>query len=312
MYSRILIPLDGSKTAEKVLPYVRYLASKFKIPIELLAVIDIAEMATHITAQKARFLDTMIDAGVRTSETYLRGIAPIFNDATVKCTVGKGRAEEVIIEKGEADTAMLIAMATHGRSGLNRFLLGSVAEKVLRGSVNPLLLVRAADEASSEVEMAFKKVIVPLDGSPLAESVLPMVAGVAKKLDIEVVLFRAYHIPYNAYAGDDGYYAVNYSDLIAGVRDEANEYLEKKIAEVKKLGVEKVSFATKEGFAGDEIVAMGRKTPDGLIAMCSHGRSGVRRWMLGSVAETVVRHCGDPVLVLRPGWPLTGKERGNV
>jgi nucleotide-binding universal stress UspA family protein len=299
MYSKILIPLDGSKTAEKVLPYARYLAGKFKIPIELLAVIDIAEMATHMTAQKARFLDTMIDEGVRTSETYLRGIASIFNDATVKCTVEKGRAEEVIIEKGEADTAMLIAMATHGRSGLNRFLLGSVAEKVLRGSVNPLLLVRAADEASSEVELAFKKVIVPLDGSPLAESVLPMVAGVAKKLDIEVVLFRAYHIPYNAYAGDDGYYAVNYSDLIAGVRDEANEYLEKKSVEVKKLGVEKVSCAIKEGFAGDEIVAMGRKTPDGLIAMCSHGRSGVRRWMLGSVAETVVRHSGDPVLILR-------------
>jgi nucleotide-binding universal stress UspA family protein len=142
-------------------------------------------------------------------------------------------------------------------------------------------------------------VIVPLDGSELAESVIPMVAGVAKKLDLEIVLFRAYHMPYNVYAGNDSYYAVNYDDLIAGVRDEANEYLEKKVAEVKQLGVAKVSAVSKEGFAGDEIIAVGRKTPDSLIAMCSHGRSGVKRWVLGSVTETVVRHCGDPVLVLR-------------
>ena len=105
MYSKMLIPLDGSKTAEKVLPYARYLAGKFKIPIELLAVIDIAEMATHISAEKARYLDTMIEDGVRASTTYLRGIATTFPDANVTCTVEKGRAEDAIIEKGEADTA---------------------------------------------------------------------------------------------------------------------------------------------------------------------------------------------------------------
>ena len=298
MYSKMLIPLDGSKTAEKVLPYARYLAGKFKIPVELLAVIDIAEMATHISAEKVRHLDTMIEDGVRASTTYLRGIATTFPDAKVTCTVEKGRAEDTIIEKSEADAGMLITMATHGRSGLNRFLLGSVAEKVLRGSANPLLLIRATEEAKGESEEKLASIVVPLDGSELAESVLPMVATMAKKLDLEVVLFRAYHIPYNAYAGDDGY-MVNYDELIASVRDEANEYLEKKVAEVKKLGVAKVSAVTKEGFAGDEIIAIGRKTPDNLIAMCSHGRSGVKRWVLCSVTETVVRHSGDPVLVAR-------------
>ena len=301
MYSRILIPLDGSRTAEKVLPYARYLASKLKIPTELLAVIDIAELAAHVKAEKARFLDAMIEEGMRSSETYLRGVATSFGSATVNCTVEKGRAEDVIIEKGEADTAMLIAMATHGRSGLNRFLLGSVAEKVLRGAANPLLLVRATEEAASVGEESFKSIIVPLDGSELAESILPMAAGLAKKLAVELILFRAFHIPYNAYAGDDGYYAVNYDDLISAVREEANEYLAKKVAEVKKLGVERVSSLAKEGFAGDEIIAHGRKTPGGLIAMCSHGRSGVKRWVLGSVTENVVRHTTNPVLVSRPG-----------
>jgi nucleotide-binding universal stress UspA family protein len=299
MFTKMLIPLDGSKTAEKVLPYARYLAGKLKIPVELLAVIDIAEMTTHISAEKVRHLDTMIEDGVRASTTYLRGTATTFRDAKVTCTVEKDRAEDAIISKGEADTAMLIAMATHGRSGLDRFLLGSVAEKVLRGAANPLLLVRATEEAKAEGEAVFKSVIVPLDGSELAESVIPMMAGVAKTLDLEVILFRAYHIPYNAYAGDDGYYAVNYDELIAGVRDEASEYLNKKVAEVIKLGVAKVTAMTKEGFAGDEIIAIGRKSPDNLIAMCSHGRSGVKRWVLGSVTETVVRHSGDPVLVVR-------------
>jgi nucleotide-binding universal stress UspA family protein len=298
MYSKMLIPLDGSKTAEKVLPYARYLAGKLKIPIELLAVIDIAEMATHVSAEKVRHLNTMIENGVRASTTYLRGVATTFPEENVTCTVEKDRAEEAIISKAGADAGALTAMATHGRSGLNRFLLGSVAEKVLRGSANPLLLIRATDEAKGEGEAKLTSIVVPLDGSELAESVLPMVATMAKKLDLEVVLFRAFHIPYNTYGGDDGY-MVNYDELIASVRDEANEYLEKKVAEVKKLGVAKVSALTKEGFAGDEIIAIGRKTPDNLIAMCSHGRSGVRRFVLGSVTETVVRHSGDPVLVLR-------------
>ena len=74
MYSRMLIPLDGSKTAEKVLPYARHLAASLKLPVNLLAVIDIAEMASHMAAEKARFLDTMVEDGVRNSEGYLRRI----------------------------------------------------------------------------------------------------------------------------------------------------------------------------------------------------------------------------------------------
>src|SRR6476659_1554007 len=189
MYTKILIPLDGSKTAEKVLPYTRYLAGKLKLPIELLAVINMAEMASHIPAEKARFFDSMIEEGVKKSASYLRGVAGTFGDANVKCTVEKGRADEVILEKGETDTGMLICMATHGRSGLDRFLLGSVAEKVLRGAANALLLVRATEAAPGNGEASFKSIIVPLDGSELAESILPMAAGVAKKLGLEVVLF---------------------------------------------------------------------------------------------------------------------------
>lgn len=301
MFTRILIPLDGSKTAEKVLPYARFLAGRFNIPIELFAVVDIAEMAAQIPAEKARVLDTLVEDGVSHSTVYLQRIASTFPDADVKCTVEKGQAADAIIERGAADTAMLITMATHGRSGLNRFLLGSIAEKVLRGTANALLLVRATEEAKSAGEAALKSIIVPLDGSELAETVLPMGAGLAKTLDLEIELFRAYHVPYNVYAGENGFYAGNYDLLIAGVRDEASEYLDKKITEVKKLGVAKVSCVTQEGSAADQIIAQERKTPGVLIAMCSHGRSGVKRWALGSVAEIVVRHSSGPVLITRPG-----------
>lgn len=298
MYEAILVPLDGSKTAEKVLPYARYLAGKFKVPIELLAVVDVVEIASHMTSEKVHFLDTIIEDAVQHSTTYLRGVATTIAGTNVRCSVEKGRAEDTIIEKAATDKTMLITMATHGRSGLNRFLLGSIAEKVLRGTVNPLLLIRAGDE-KSQGEAMLKSIIVPLDGSELAEAVLPIVADMAKKLDLEIELFRTYHVPYNVYSGDEGLYAVNYEELLAGLRDEAAEYLEKKAADLKRLGVAKVQCITKEGLAADEIISLGRKTPDNLIAMSSHGRSGVRRWVLGSVTELVVRHSGDPVLVIR-------------
>lgn len=299
MYTRMLIPLDGSKTAEKVLPYARFLAGRLKIPVELTGVIDVAEIATHISPEKGWYLDTMIEDRVRSSEEYLKGVAKSFPSLSVKCTVEKGRAEEVITAKGEADPAALITMATHGRSGINRWLLGSVAEKVLRGTANTLLLIRAKDEAKTEGEASLKSIVVPLDGSELAESVLPMVAGLAKKLNVGVILFRAYNIPFSAYGGSDGYYVPNLDELIPELRGDARNYLEKKIEELKKIGVENVCYELREGLSGDQIISFGCNIPDHLIAMCSHGRSGIKRWALGSVTETVVRHSGDPVLVIR-------------
>jgi nucleotide-binding universal stress UspA family protein len=299
MYTRILIPLDGSKTAEKVLPYARFLAGQLKLPVEFLAVVDVGEMAVHMSAGKARYLDTKIEDTVRSSEHYLRGIACTFPEGNAQCTVERGKTEQAIIERAAKDRSTLVTMATHGRSGINRWLLGSVTEKVLRGATNPLLLIRATDGAKTDGEAIMKSVVVPLDGSELAESVLSTVADLAKKLSLEIVLFRAYKIPYNAYASAEDYAAVDYEELLTSMREEAVTYLEKKVEAAKKMGVDKVSYVVKEGFAADEIIIMGRKSPEILIAMCTHGRSGVRRWMLGSVTETVVRHTGEPVLVIR-------------
>jgi nucleotide-binding universal stress UspA family protein len=190
-------------------------------------------------------------------------------------------------------------MTTHGRSGLNRWLLGSVTEKVLRATTNPLLLVRASPEGVTQGEATLKSIVAPLDGSALAEEVLPTVAKIAQKIGCEIFLFRAYTNPYSAFVSGGGPYAVNVDELLASVRDEARNYLEEKMAELRKEGVEEISYLLQEGVAADEIVAVASHTPDSLTVMCSHGRSGVKRWALGSVTETVVRHSSGPVLVIR-------------
>ena len=297
MYTKILTPLDGSTIAEQVLPYVRTLAAGLKIPVELLGVVDLAALASQMSAEKRRSLDGMIEDSVRRSGEYLRGVAQTFPPASISFAVEKGRAAEVIIARAVADKDTLIAMATHGRSGINRWLLGSVAENVLRGSANPLLLVRAKAEARPEGELALKSIVVPLDGSEVAECVLPPVLEMAKKLNIEIVLFRAFNVPYSVFGGVRDHFAI-VDELLGGIKAEAHEYLKKKTEELKQQGA-KVSYVLKQGTSADQIISLGRTTPDNLIAMCTHGWSGAKGWVLGSITETVVRHSGDPVLIIR-------------
>ena len=300
MYTRMLIPLDGSKTAENVLPYGRILARTFQIPVELMEVLDIAGIASHVAAEKGRRLDTVVTEGERSSEQYLKKIASSFSGVNVGCTVERGRPEDVIVEKAAADKTTLIAMATHGRSGMSRWLLGSIAEKVLRAATNPLLLVRASEEALTEGEAVLRSIIVPLDGSELAESVLPTAVKFARLFNVGMVLFRTYELPASAYYGRENHLP-NYEELKNRVKEQAQDYLDKRIEAIKAEGVQRVSSVLIEGSGPNEIIDYARKTPNALITMCTHGRSGVKRWVLGSVTEKVVRHSGDPVLVMRGG-----------
>ena len=143
MYSKVLVPLDRSKTAENVLPLARCLARSLQIPVELLGVIDIVDMASHLATDKLSIIHAMVDDANRRFTEYLEGIAQNFPGGTVRCTIQTGSAAEAIINSAATDKQTLIALATHGRSGLDRWLLGSVAEKVLRGGSNPTLVVRA-------------------------------------------------------------------------------------------------------------------------------------------------------------------------
>jgi nucleotide-binding universal stress UspA family protein len=300
MYTRMLVPLDGSRLAENVLPYARALARAFDLRVELLSVVDSIDFARTTNAGHVRDFDPLIEAAMQEGKRYLEGIARSFGGTKVSNTVEQGVADKIIIENAGGDKDTLIAMATRGRSGIHRWLMGSVAEKVLRGATNPLLLVRGNEEGKSEGEAALKSIVVPLDGSKLAESVLPRAVELAKTLSLAIVLTRAYQIPLSAaYAGAEAPYIPNQDALLNLVREEAGAYLEEKVNELHQNGVEKVSSVLLVGSGADEIIDLARSTPDNLIAMCTHGRSGVKRWVLGSVTEKVVRHSGDPVLVVR-------------
>jgi nucleotide-binding universal stress UspA family protein len=269
MYTQILIPLDGSEVAEQVLPYARPLARALKIPVELLGVIDIDALGNAVDAEAGRYLDSVVIDAMRSSEEYLKEIAGTFGRTSVNWLVEKGRPAEGIIGRAAVDRSTLIVMATHGRSGIGRWLLGSVAEKVLRGSSNPLLLVRARKEAKVGSEATMKSIVVPLDGSELAETVLPAVVDLARRMNLEVILIRAHVLPLAAYYGADEAYIARYEELRTQMKKKARGYLKNKVDEVRALGVRHVSYIMLEGSGADAIIGFARTTPDNLVASFS-------------------------------------------
>lgn len=293
MYTKLLIPLDGSRLAEGVLPYARLLAHGLNVPVELLRVDHPAQLAPH-------------SPSIGDLE-YLQRVAESFAGiADVNCRVELGNPAAIIVDLAAAQSGTLIAMATHGYSGVQRWLLGSVAEKVLHAATNPLLLVRPATGESSG-EASLNTVLVPLDGSGLAEKVLPTVAEMATRLKLEVVLvrvvIRVYFGAPDAVLPMFGANIPNQNELWAQASSEATEYLAGKVEQLRAEGLPHVSSVLIDGSAegaAAEIVDLARKTKDNLVAMTTHGRSGIERWVMGSVAERVARHCSAPVLVIRP------------
>jgi nucleotide-binding universal stress UspA family protein len=293
MYSQLLVPLDGSKTAENVLPYARFLTAKLKIPAELLSVVEIP---VSVAAEKALYLDSWIERAVTVSQEYLNRIAKTFAGTQVTIAVEKGDPGEMILARAEADEEILIAMATHGHSGIARWLLGSIAEKVVREARNPLFLVRAKEEAKTDGQAALNSIIVPLDGSAVAECILPHVIELAKAIKLKVVLLQTFSLKQIIYRYQD--YIPDFDDMEKVSRSSASRYLEEKEQQLKAAGLDVLTIAA-EGEAAETIIELGKGSPESLIAMCTHGRSGVRRWMLGSVTEKVVRHADNPVLTIR-------------
>ncbi len=295
MYSRMLVPLDRSKVAEQALPYARFLAKALAIPVELLEVVDPDALTVLSNPEEGHYLDRLLAEIRESGKTYLKEIAGTFEGTHVEYSVETGKPEEVIIEKAAAHNDALIIMATHGCSGIQRWLLGSVTDKVLHGATNHMLLVRAREEARTASTAAFTTVVVPLDGSALAEKPLSYVVDLAKKMKLTVVLCRAYSLP--PIAGNA--YEVYPQEVIDQIEAEARDYLAEKVKAIQQKGLENVASTVHFGSSAEEIIALARKTPDSFIAMCTHGRSGIKRWVLGSVTERVVRHSGDPVLIIQ-------------
>jgi nucleotide-binding universal stress UspA family protein len=293
MYTRILVPLDGSQLAEQVLPYVELLAKGTKSHTELLQVIEYTPAPTHPRQVTANLTGE--------AQTYLKKAAASLKGSglTASSLVHHGDPASDIVAEAESEPGTLIAMATHGRSGLTRWMLGSVTDKVLHAAANSLLVVRAREQEAVTAEAKLENIIVPLDESSLAEQVLPHAAYLARTMGLRIILLRVTPAAGDYYRNME-YVPGNFEDLVQFIDGQAMEYLHKVGQKLRDEGLPPVEERLLHGHPAAAIVDLARETPHSLVAMTTHGRSGVGRWLLGSVADRVVRHSAGPVLMVRP------------
>lgn len=292
MYSRILVPLDESKLAEQVLPYVTLFAGVFQSRIELIKVLEPLPPSTK--GDPGRVLRSRFMASMRgQAQDYLEGVATTLREEglTASAMAQRGSLASCIVNEAERETSTLIAMATRRRSGIPRRVLGSVTDKVLGSTNNPLLIIRPWEQEAPTLAVKLNTVIVPLDGSHLAEQVLPHVVALSKALALTVILVRV--TPSHVFTLTSRRYENREQDA------QAFEYAHDVKQNLYRQGVVGVEDMLLRGHPADGILDTARKTPDSLIALVTHHRPRVGRWMLGNVTEDIVRHSGNPVLVIR-------------
>jgi len=297
MYNKILVPLDGSELAEAALPYAEELAGRLGSEIKLICVSESAE-DQHIQQYDIKRIAKTTKDG---AEKYLR--EPEGREIKVEPVILTGHPAEEIVNYAGKENIGLIVMATHGWSGIKRWTLGSVADKVVRATKQPVALIRAKGDRPQVRDMGMlNNALVPLDGSKESEAVIPYIEELASKLQTEIVLFQVMEPAYHTYAGGEGAVAVSYTkEEMEPLKANAKEYLEKIGNLLEEKGITTMS-EVRVGKAADEIVKLADEIHADIVAMSTHGRSGISRWAFGSVADKVLRGANTPVLLVRaPG-----------
>lgn len=298
LFQKILVPLDGSPLADRVLSQVRRCLRTTDGEVWLLRVMPeyLVEGSSwvpeRVTEDIHRHLDRVRD------ELTEQGV-----HAFSKIRTGDPAA--VILDEAERVGATAIAMSTHGRSGLGRWLMGSVAERVLRNARTPVLLANRAvlelDGAERVPAGRIERILVPLDGSEKSARIVPLVEEIGRLYESGVVLL---HVQAVLPAAPDPYF-VAMPPIPTVAEGEAvlaphRERLEASGLPVRTLVVTDRPAARILQAASDEKAD--------LIAMTTHGYSGLARWAYGSVAEKVLRHSPCPLLVLRTSDAETESE----
>lgn len=296
MFDKIIVPLDGSEPSEQVVVYASALGRAMQVPLRLLYVVDPSVQDGHHEGAHPVFVEQFVERQRGWARVYLQHLAQTLevegNRTEVEVCLGSP-AEEIVQEAGP-EGRHLVAMATHGRSGIGRLVLGSVTDLVLQSGTTPLLLYKPRKGLPLRVA-AVHTIIVPLDGSPLAESVLPLAQYLARATRARLLLARVVPVYSFALAGSmDGE-----PDGLFGEKDgETRAYLAAHAANLSAAGFE-VSSLTLVGDPASELAALPSSAPDSLIVMSTHRRSGMGRIVLGSVADELVRRSGAPVLIYR-------------
>lgn len=297
MMERILVPLDGSVTAEAALAYVELLPSR---RVRLLQVesdtqgpllVSESEWEAWRSAREADAGAYLEQAGERLRQ----------QGRAVESAVAFGDpADWIIASAGDAE---LIVMTTHGRGAGGRALFGSVADRVARHAPVPTLLVRGHGASAGPPRVA--RVIVPLDGSALADRALPVAASVARDLGVPIHLLWVLDHDVVRSTVEAGIAAAR---AYAGAQEDARHRAEENLEEQAQTLRNQDITASAEILTGSPAVALlDAITSTDLVVMTTHGRSGVRRWLLGSVADKLVREAAAPVLLVpstERGWGL--------
>ncbi len=283
MLERILVPLDGSELADKVL---RPLGSTLSVAsdIALLSVVPSNDLPRDHPPGRNPLTLARQHLAARRDELVARGAC-----AHSRLSIGDAAAK--IVDFAREHSTTLIVMSTHGRSGASRIFRGSVAERVLRHSPIPVLLANPKALGDRD-EFRFKKILVPLDGSELSAEVLPLVAELAKLHGSEVVLF--YSVPI-AVTTEPWVVTAPMMSLQDG-----EKVLEPFVSRLPGVTVKRLS---EMGDPASNILELVEREKIDLVAMTTHGRSGASRWFFGSVAENVIRHAACPLLVKRTAGP---------
>ncbi|MBI3723651.1 universal stress protein [bacterium] len=215
--------------------------------------------------------------------------------AQVSTRILRGEPAAAILELADEGRPDLIALSTHGRTGVKRWIRGSVAERVLQGSRYPLLMANPFAVGGSG-ELSFRRILVPLDGSLESAKILPLVHDVARAYEAEVILAHAIEIP----PGPAGEVPTSEPGQVDGMLSHF----------AKQLGGVTVRRAVLRGSPAAEILELAEREKADLVALTTHGRSGTSRWIYGSVAELVLHHVRTPILVLRTaGFEETSGEK---
>lgn len=297
MFEKILIPLDGSELAERALEPALALAEKANSQVIFLSV----PVPNHFVRQHNGIgvlypLQALEKAHQETNE-YL--------DALKKGKARKGYSLNVIIHDGDpasvivdtavAEKADLIVMSTHGRSGFSRWMIGSVTTKVLRQAPCPVLVIRSSKLIS--------RILIPLDGSGLAEQALEPGFEIASGLEAEVLLLT---VQESMEVSSLEIAQFEKAEKGLGVRVEQSvyerdeSYLETLAQYYEKALEVHTQYAVADGPVSHCILDAADNWNADLIIMATHGRTGLQRWVYGSVTEKILRGANCSLLIIRP------------
>jgi nucleotide-binding universal stress UspA family protein len=300
---RILVPLDGSSRGERAITVADQLAGALCAEVKLLRVLDPADI---LTTSSAAVSPGLLDTRERLAKEYLYYAAKRFRLApSVATEVVRGPACDTLAGRACSGECDLIVMSSQGQTGLAGALLGSVACSVLRRSAVPVLVIR--ERVSVPQDPRGLRVLVPLDGFEVAERVLVPLLPLSQALNWRLTLLWVAEVPPREVLAEKPDLPV--AALVRQENPEMVAYLEGIAARVRATGVE-ADIQIEMGDRAACIVRCTQSDDVDLIAMSTHGRHGVERFVLGSVTENVMHYAGKPVLGVRPSPDANPRAKG--